>query len=256
MSDIVLDQQLLGSLKQEAKRKRRQDPSQTYNQWLDTLSAPHGYTYKSLKRQVAKLEQQARDQAFADEEGLWAKRFEQPMVWGSIAGNGGIGINESLPLPVTPGHVVWPNCFAGSSLFTCAEGPRDQLDRALFVMDDEPEMHFRGEELRVADDETVLQALISVAGRHPCGRLVKFSTDDLDKAVGLPLPQWGMPVQYDAIARSLWRLAHCELTTSYFKFKGPILAYADARERPGHFAIRFNPNFANFFYPILGRLFS
>ena len=82
MSEIVLDQQLLMSLKQEAKRKTRQDPSQTYIQWLDTLSSPDGYTYKSLKRQVAKLEQQARDQALADEEGLWVKRFEKPMVWG------------------------------------------------------------------------------------------------------------------------------------------------------------------------------
>jgi hypothetical protein len=116
-------------------------------------------------------------------------------------------------------------------------------------------MLFQGEELRVGDDETILMALISVAGKHPCGRLVEFSVEDLDKAAGTPLPEWGMPVQYDAIARTLWRLAHCQLTVSQFKFKGPILSFADARQTPARFAIRFHPSFVNFYYPALA-LFS
>jgi hypothetical protein len=145
---------------------------------------------------------------------------------------------------------LWPICFAGSNLFTCGEGPRRQFDGPLFTMD-EPDMLFQGEELRVADDHTVLQALISTVGIYPCGRLVEFSTEDLEKAVGLPLPEWGIPVQYESIARSLWRLVHCELTVNHYKFSGPILSYADARQAPKSFAVRFNPNFANFFYPIL-----
>jgi len=251
MSNIALNQQLLENLKREAKKKKRENPSLTHNQWLDVLSAQYGYaTYNSLKRRVEEIEQQARDQDVAAEEEQWAKRFEEPLVWGSVTGHGRNALDETFPLPVADGSVPWPNCFCGSSLFTCANGPRRQFDGPVYTVDG-PEMHFQGEELRVGDDETILMALISVAGKLPCGRLVEFSTDDLDKAVGLPLPDWGMPVQYNAIARTLWRLTHSELTVSEFKFRGPILSYADARQQPGHFAIRFNPNFANFFHPVL-----
>ena len=250
MSHIVLNQQLLENLKREAKRKKRSDPSSSYNKWLDVLSSQHGFaTYNSLKRRVEELEQQAHDEELAAEEKQWAKRFEETLVWGS-AGDRQNEIAETLPLPVAEGSVPWPNCFSGSSLFTCADGPRRQCNGPVFTMDG-PEMHFRGEELRVADDHTVLMALISVAGKHPCGRVVEFSTDDLDKAVGRPLPKWGIPVHYKAIARTLWRLSHSELAVDEFKFKGPILSYADARQQPGHFAVRFNPKFANFYYPIL-----
>jgi len=251
MSHIALNQQLLESIKREAKRKKRSDPSSSYNKWLDVLSSQHGFaTYNSLKRRVEEIEQQARDEELAAEEKQWAKRFEEALVWGSAGGVRQSEIAETLPLPVSEGSVPWPNCFSGSSLFTCADGPRRQFDGPVFTMDG-PEMYFRGEELRVADDHTVLMALISVAGKHPCGRMVEFSTDDLDKAVGLPLPEWGIPVHYKAIARTLWRLSHSELTVEKFGFTGAILSYADARQQPGHFAIRFNPKFANFYYPIL-----
>jgi hypothetical protein len=254
MSHTLLNQQLLESLKRSAKKKKRDDPSLSHSQWLDALSAEHGYaTFSSLKRRVEELEQQAHDAALAVEDEQWAKRFEEPMVWGRIAdGRGELG--ETLPLPVSAGSVPWVNCFSGSSLFTCADGPRRQLDGPLYTFGS-PEMHFQGEELRVADDQTIFMALISATGQLPCGRLVEFSTEDLDKAIGLPLPEFGIPVEYDAIARTLWRLVHCELTVSEFKFKGPLLSYADARRAPGHFAIRFNPDFANFYYPVLA-LFS
>lgn len=250
MSHTLLNQQLLETLKRDAKKKKREDASLSYNQWLDVLSSQHGFaTFSSLKRRVEELEQQARDQASAAEEAQWAKRFAKPMVWGTVPDEQA-GLGETFPLPVSDGSVVWPNCFAGSRLFTCADGPRRQLDEPLHTLDG-PEMHFQGEELRVADDQVILMTLISAAGKHPCGRLVEFSTGDLDQVAGVPLPEWGMPVQYDAIARTLWRLVHCELTVSEFKFKGPLLMYADARRAPLHFAVRFNPDFANFFYPIL-----
>jgi hypothetical protein len=253
MSHILLNQQLLEMLKRNAKKLKRDAPSLSHNQWLDVLSSQHGYaTFNSLKRRVEELEQQALDEALAAEEELWAKRLEEPMVWGKHSDDPA-GHFETIPLPVSVGSVVWPNCFSGSNIFTCADGPRRQLDGPLYTFDG-PEMHFQGEELRVADDETIFMALISATGQHPCGRMVEFSTEDLDKALGRPLPDCGMPVQYDAIARTLWRLVHCELTVSEFAFKGPLLSYADARQAPRHFAVRFNPDFANFFYPFLALL--
>ena len=252
MSNFVFNQQLLENLKREAKKKKREDPSLSHNQWLDVLSAQYGYvTYASLKRHVEEIEQQAREREMAVEERQWVTRFEKSLVWGSVTGDARNALNETLPLPVVVGSVPWPNCFSGSSLFTCAEGPRRQFDGPLFSMDDGPEMYFCGEELRVGDDETILMALISAAGNVPCGRLVEFSSDDLDEAIGRPLPECGMPVQYSEIVRTLWRLVHSELKVTRFNFEGAILSYADARQQPQKFAIRFNPKFANFFYPVL-----
>jgi hypothetical protein len=256
MSHVDFNQQFLDSLKRDAKRKKREDPSLSYNQWLDVLSSQYGFaTYNSLKRRVGEIEQQVLDEAVAAEEAEWANRFKEPMVWGSVAGVSGIELGETYPLPVVEGSVPWPICFAGSSLFTCADGPRRHFHGPLFTMAGDPAMLFQGEELRVADDHTVLQALICSVGVYPCGRLVEFTKEDLDNAVGLPLPQWGIPLQYEAIARSLWRLAHCELSINQYGFSGPILSYADARQAPNIFAVRFNPAFANFFYPVL-QLFS
>ncbi len=196
------------------------------------------------------IEQELLDRNLAAEEGQWVKRFDESLLWDKVDSDDRNVFCETFPLPVYEGSVPWPNCFCGSSLFTCADGPRRQFDGPVYSIDG-PEMHFRGEELRVGEDETVLMALISVVGKFPCGRLVEFSKGDLDKAIGLPLPDWGIPVQYEAIAKVLWRLTHCELTVKEFKFTGPILFYADARQQPERFAIRFNPKFANFFYPIL-----
>lgn len=120
MSHIALNQQLLESIKREAKRKKRSDPSSSYNKWLDVLSSQHGFaTYNSLKRRVEEIEQQARDEELAAEEKQWAKRFEEALVWGSAGGVRQSEIAETLPLPVSEGSVPWPNCFSGSSLFTC-----------------------------------------------------------------------------------------------------------------------------------------
>lgn len=254
MSHTTLNHQLLESIKRDAKKKTRHDPSLSYNQWLNALSAQYGYaTFSSLKRRVEELEQEARDAALAEEDALWARRFEKPMVWGTLSDEGG-GLGQTFPLPVEDDSVVWPDCFAGSSLFSCGEGPRRQLDGALRVLD-ATEMYFSGEELRVGEDQAIFMVLISSVGRQPCGQLVEFSTADLDQVAGLPLPEWGIPVQYEAIARTLWRLVHCELTVNKFRFKGPLLSYADARRAPQRFAVRFNPDFANFFYAALA-LFS
>jgi len=252
MSHVVLNQELLESLKREAKRKKREDSSLSYNQWLNALCSQYGYaTFQSLKRRVEEIKQEKRDQELAEEDSQWAKRFEESLVWGSVAGKEQNDFDETFPLPAFDGdNVPWPNCFRGPGLFTCSDGPRRQLDGLLWRIDG-PEMQFRGEELRLVDDQMILAVLIAVAGRFPCGRLVEFSADDLDQAAGRPLPEWGLPVQYDMIARSLWRFANSELTVNEFKFKGPILYYADARRQPRQFAIRFNPKFANFFHPIL-----
>lgn len=253
MSQILLDQQLLENIKRKAKMKRRADPSLSHSQWLDVLSAEHGFaTFSSLRRRVEELEQEALDHAMAVENATWVKRFSAPMVW-TCAPRGDVQREETWPLPVSAGSVPWPNCFSGSNLFTCGEGPRRDIDAALYTME-APAMHFRGEELRIADDHTVLMALISAIGQYPCGSLVEFTAEDLDRAAGMPLPEWGIPVQHDAIARSLWRFVHCELTINELHFEGPLLVYADARRSPGYFAVRFNPRFANLYYPILAVL--
>lgn len=246
-----INSELLRTLKRRAKRLSREDLSLTYNQWLDALSASHGYrTFSSLGQRVKELEAEAQAQQLALQENQWEERFQKGLIWGCLASETPNTINETIPLPSSPGKVAWPNCFAGSSLFNCADGPRRHLDGPVFSMDG-LKMHFRGEELRVADDEQILMALICLAAKHPCGRLLEFSCADLDKATGLPLSRWGMPVHYESISKSLWRLTHGELTVDDFKFKGPILLYADAREHPRKFAIRFNPAFAHFYYPVL-----
>lgn len=251
---IILNQQLLKNIKREAKKKKRENGSLNYNQWLNILSSQYGHaTFESLMRRVKEIEQEELDQSMALEKEKWVKRFEESLVWGNIDGDGGSALNVTFPLPVSAGSIPWPNCFCGSSLFTCADGPRRQFDGSVKSLDG-PEMYFRGEELRVGEDNTVLMALISVAGKLPCGTMVEFSRGDLDEAIGLPLPDWGIPVQYDAIARVLWRLTNSELTVSKFKFNGSILFHADARQQPERFKIRFNPKFANFFYPILALL--
>lgn len=253
MSKVLLDQQLLKNIKRDAKKKRREDGSLRYRQWLNVLSATHGYaTFGSLKRRVEELEQQARDDAMAGESAKWVTRFAEGMVWGNLE-RGQVGLLETLPLPVDGDSVPWPDCFNGSNLFSRSEGPRRELDGMLDTFD-ASETHYRGEELRAADDRTIFMVLMAAVGGQPCGRLVELSTEDLDRAAGLPLPKWGIPVQYDSIAKTLWRLVHCELKIAEFKFKGPLLAYADARQAPDRFAVRFNPDFANLYYPILAAL--
>lgn len=248
MSHPSLNQQTLIDLRRDAKKWSREDPTKTYNQWLNFLCADRfGFaTFDSLKRRVEAIE---REEAEREERELWLQRFASPMVW-SGHWDAENSLEETWPLPVVEGSVCWPNCFACSSLFTCGEGPRRQIDGQVFSLDG-PKVRYYGEELRVETDETILMSLISIAGKQPCGRLVEFSCGELDDAIGLPLPEWGMPVQYEEIARTLWRLTHSKLVVENFKFDGPILIHADARRHPERFAIRVNPAFAHFYYPVL-----
>jgi hypothetical protein len=250
MPHTLLNRQLLERLKRLAKKKSRDDPSLGHNKCLDELSAPYGYaTFASLTRRVAEIEQQAIDESLAAEEGQWFERWEKPMVWGSLPD--GRGIDETVPVPFREGSPCWPNCFSGSNLFTGADGPRRQLDGPVRLFFDGPEMHFRGEELRCTDDYPVFAELLCAVGHYPCGRLVEFSAEQIETAVGQAVPEWRRPVRQNTIARTLWRLVHCELTVRDFKFKGPLLSYADARRGPENFAIRLNPDFANLYYPFL-----
>ena len=252
MSHTQIDQHLLDRLKRIAKKRRRDDPSLSYNQWLDSLSSKHGFaTFESLRRRVDELERLAHNDAIVAEEMVWEQRLAAPAVWGTLPTGQGEH-DETVPLPKAPPHSVpWPNCFRGAALFTAADGPRKQLDGPVkLYMGEAVEMHFKGEELRKSD-QIVLEGLILTVGHYPCGRLAECTNVELNQALGRPLPEWGMPIQYDAIIRTLWRLVHCELTVEDFGFKGPILSYVDARRAPSQFAIRLNPAFANFYYPFL-----
>jgi hypothetical protein len=109
-------------------------------------------------------------------------------------------------------------------------------------------MQYVGEELRESEDASILMTLMLAIGRFPCGRVVAFTADDLDTVADAPFAEWAVPVQYDAIARALWRFVHCELTVPELDFRGPLLSYVDAREAPTDFKVRFNPAFASFFH--------
>lgn len=180
------------------------------------------------------------------ESDLWEERLAKSRIWGELGPDNHVEV--TIPLPMQGHRILWPRCFAVSSLFSANEGPRKQLSGQPFSLDG-LKMHYRGEELRVATDQTLLMAMMFVAGKHPCGSLIEIALNQLETALGSPLPKLGMPIAYYEIARTLWRLANCVLTVDAYRFEGPILTFVDAREAPQCIRLRFNPDFARLFYP-------
>lgn len=253
MPKPTLDNRFLESLKKRAKKLAREDLSATHVQWLDRLCAEFGYTYTALKLHIEVLEQAARD---AEEDALWAPRFSVPFPWGALSEKTGMPPRQTLPLPfVKAGGIPWPRCFAGSSLFNTAEGPRRMLSQALPAIDG-PVMLFKGEELRVTQDVDVLMGLLMVSSFEPCGSLVETSLTDLEAAWGRSSLEMGFGAERRHLEKSLWRLSSCTLTVQEYDFDGPLLAYVDASSLPDRLAFRLHPDVANFFYsPLVASLF-
>ena len=160
---------------------------------------------------------------------------------------GQLDATESIPIPwLEPSIVPWPNLFIGSQLFRARPGTAALRNVSLTSLDGE-EMRYSGEQLQSSIDGTLLKALLVTAGRSPCGRLVRVTIDDIEAALGCRLPELGIPIHYDDVAKSVWRLATCSLSVPAIGFVGPLLAYADVAMAP-QYRIRLNP--------ALPRLFS
>lgn len=219
-----------------------------HHKWLDHFCEPFGFTYTALKRRVETLEAEAESQALAQEDQTWRERLEKSLVWGALPTEREI----TLPLPDSGvSQVPWPNCFAGTCLFSVSEtGPRAKCCGPVFNIDNR-EIHFEGEELTVSIDQTLLMAFIMAARGLRCGALVECGVYKSQADGGRCLPDVADTVAPIEITRTLWRLSNCRLAVDEYGFDGPVLAYADARRAPEHISFAFNPAFANFYFPNL-----
>ncbi|MEO3714091.1 hypothetical protein [Roseateles flavus] len=253
MSKPTLNQAFLDQLRLSAKDKARQDPSLSYMQWLDELCSELGFTYNSLRDRIKELEAQALAESLAAEDTMWVQRLALPRVWGSLPP----ATRQKFPLPLEGDRdVPWPNSLVTCSLFTVTEiGPRQAKSGPVFSLDDES-MAYQGDELRVSCDQTLLMAFIMASRGMRCGALVSCSLESLEARMGCRLTELGMPIEVREIERTLWRLCHCRLEFAARRFDGPILAYVNATKAPAQFEYAFNPDFANFYFPILAILGS
>lgn len=245
MSKSHFTQAFLEQVRAAAREKSRQDKSKSYLQWLDHLCGEHGFTYTSLKRRIEDLEVA---QVAAIEDDLWRTRLADCRVWGHLPAK-----EDHMPsLPVhDDGNVPWPGGFIESRLFSLAStGLRRMVSGPVYRMDGLP-MSYEGEELRLCHDQTLLMAFVLVSRDAPCGALVRGSLQSLERVMGGPLTELGIPVSHVDIERSLWRLTNGLVTFHEYSFDGPLLAYADARRAPDYFEFAFNPDFAYFYYPLL-----
>lgn len=251
MTQAPITRELLEQIRQSAWEKSRQDKSRSHHQWLDHLCGPYGYTYTALREHVAKLEEAALAQAMAAEDRIWNERFASSLSWGTRPHAG----DQTLLFPeADANHVPWPNCFVPSRLFSLREsGPREMRSGPVFHMEG-VEIIYEGEELAIMTDQTLLMALIVASRGVRCGAVVECALHE-PQGGGRHLPDLVDSVAGFEIARTLWRLVHCRLVLNDYGFDGPILSYADASRAPDHMAFAFNPDFANFYYPIL-RIFG
>jgi hypothetical protein len=241
-----ISMQLLDELRANAKKLSKEDKTKSYVEWLNYLSRPYGVsTFQKLKQKAEELERIANKSVIEEEEKIiWQLRLSEPAPWGTLKPIGPEKYLETIGLPNhDEKHVPWPHCFGG--LFNCAISSRKQIDKKIFSFDDF-DIHYIGEELRVATDQFVLMALIMLSGKIPCGRLFKFSLQDIEAACGLQLDEIGMPMHFREIERTLWRLTHCEFRYES-AFSGSILVFADTQQAPEKYRVRFNPALPNLF---------
>lgn len=182
---------------------------------------------------------------------MWDDRFASSLVWGTRPAAG----DQTLQFPeVGANHVPWPDCFVPSRLFSLWEsGPREMRAGPVFHAED-MDILFEGEELAIMTDQTLLMAFIVASRGLRCGAVVECALRASQDG-GRHLPDLADSVAGFEIARTLWRLVNCRLVVDDYGFDGPILRYADASRAPEHMTFAFNPNFANFYYPIL-RIFG
>ena len=248
MTCTSFDQALLAQLRMSARERARKDKSKTYLQWLDELCSSYGFAYTALKRRVEEIEAEAEAESLRVEDRLWHERLAASRVWGAIPDPA----TQSLPLPIDDDACVpWPAQFIECRLFLLTEsGPRKTHTGPVFRLDGR-DMNYDGEELRISPDQTLLMGFISMSRGLRCGEVVACSLAELERRMGGSLLEFGLPVSYVEIERTLWRLANCRLAFPDVGFGGQILAYADARHAPQSFSFAFNPKFANFYYPFL-----
>ena len=241
----------LGRIKARAKLLAKSDKSRSHVEWLNSIAQEFGArTFELLKD---RLEKQDREAEIHAEKLIWEKRFSDgPLCWGTLGPVGANAVTQSLGIPfLDQREVPWPHCFIDTRLFTVGEGPRRQVVGKLNSLDEATDAFFEGEELRIGSDQTVFMAIMSYSNRTACGQLLTFSVQDLEKAIGCKFNEMGIPVGDQEIGRSLWRLHHCNLRIDDFDFDGPLLVYADVRKAPSEYRVRINPDFYNFYSPLL-----